>query len=268
MDDTRALRTPDLAWSHAAAAGQLDGLRWVERGFDRDEREKGRRLPPENGHPRFQQRSYGQLLPPPIAEAIMDAQAEGFITAWEVLLMLFARPEWMVAARKQVWAPWSFTPLLLAQLVEAFGVESSLHRNDPECLARLVALLPRWHPHRGTVERAEEILDAAGEAPQVRGVYSGAAAEEQITSEAFTCRGEDWWVSRSRDGQAAYRIEGGVLRHQPTDGAAFPPQREDILLHVQEGEPLPLDLLRLLPAWTVVRPVVSDPAQGGDASGI
>ena len=274
-----ALRRPPLDWAHRAAAGTLDRLSWVNSAIDTDGRDQVAFHYSEDGRVKFQQRSYGQMLPPSIAMAAMQAQADGHVTAWEVLILLFAQSEWMVACREEMWTPWSPVPRLLAQLVEAFGVEPSLHRYNSENLARLVALLPRWHPHRGTVTRAEEILEATNQIDQVQGVFERDSIGDELDEEVFACHGSKWWTTRQEKGAAkAFRITGGVLRFQPTgtfgssspgvsgkelggvgDPSAAPRYRAprgDIVLRWREGSPLPLDLFRLLPAWTVVRPVI------------
>ncbi len=260
-------RTADLDWAHRQAGSEESDLGWVDVDLMPDRQAFRQRLC-EDGEVRFQQRDYMGMLPTALAEAAVEAQGRGVATAWEALVLLFAQPEWLTNARAHLWSPWSPRPALLASLVEAFGVEQELHQGDADRLGRLAALLPGWHPYRGTVARAAEILEAADCGEQVADVVTMVAGEDTLgddeatapsatADEVFVCRGADWWDDRADDeGEPLLRIRDGVLRFQPAVGQAVRVRREDILVRLKDGQPIPRGLLRLLPVWTVVRPVV------------
>jgi hypothetical protein len=258
-----ALRTPQLEWTHQAGAGSLEGLRWVDARLDPQLAEL-RQVPSgvAPGAMTFRQQSYLRYVPGVVVEAVMAAQAAGRPTAWEGMALLFARVEWLVAVREHIWAPHSPVPLLLATLVETFGVEATIHRNDPERLARLAALLPVWHPHRGTVARAREVLevcDLGAELAMLADRAEVAAGKgPRLEDEVLAAHHLEWWAMRAEKGVIAeHRIQGGLLRFQPRSGPRFDLLREDVLLAWQPGSSLPHDAVRLLPAWTVVRLAVA-----------
>lgn len=262
---TLALQTPALAWSQRAAAGQAEGLKWADPSLDPSARPLSARAI-RKADVVFQAGPVTAYLPASIATEAWSAQAAGEPTAWEGLQLLLARPRWLVASRPLVWTPASPEPCLLASLVEACGVGRGVHRDDPDRLRRLAALLPSWRPHRGTAERAAEVLSAAGEATQMAGVVTSQPAgsdDEEDTApsatagEVFACRGGGWWASRMEDSRPALRVSGGLLRFQPRAGVAFTVRREDVLAEADPSRPLPRDLYRLLPVWCTVRAVSS-----------
>lgn len=252
-------QTPELAWSGASAAGELHGLGWVGVGH---EPSYCVRSGPDGLRWHGQERT--SRLPPPVAEAIARAREDGETTAWDGLDLILARPEWLVASRGLLWTPSSPTPKLLTRLVESVGIEPSLHRGDPDRLRRLAALLPRWAPRRGDLGRAVEVLEAAG-AP-TRGLLPPTQADPEsedtapsaTAGEAFAARSGTFWARRAVAERAhVLRISGGLLRFQPRNDAATALRREDLLVAVGPTAPSPRDLFRLLPAWTVPRPVAA-----------
>lgn len=253
-------QTPELAWSEAMAGGALSDLRWVGVG------QEGRfslRTDAE-GELRWSGEDLLRHLPPSLAEAAAEAQREGRPGAWEGLALVFATPSWTVASRGLLWTPSSPRPRLLASLVEAAGIEPVLHRGDPDRLRRLAALLPRWAPRRGTVARAVEVLEAAGasEVSSALIFQTPPVDDEQNTApsatagEVFAARGAAFWARRQvAERTVVLRISGGLLRFQPRVDVATALRREDLLLRVGPDLPSGRDLFRLLPAWTVPRPV-------------
>lgn len=251
-----AARLPDVEWAHRAAADELDGVNWVELRLDPSLTTMRQTAPPKE-RPQFRQGSYLRFLPPSIADAALAAQAKGRVTGWEALQLVFARLEWMIRGRRHLWAPYGPVPRLLAGLVEAYGVEREIHKFDPTRLGRLAALLPGWHPYRGTVERAREVLSACDEQDlldNATGGTSADAAKVKLRDEIFACRSLAFWSTRADDdSKPEYRITKGYLRFQPARRDGFALKAEDVLIQWQPGRPLPKDAVRLLPAWTVVR---------------
>ena len=258
-----AAREPALEWARRSAAGELDHLDWVEaelaptsKPFSQQEDGEGSRS--------FRHLPYTAFLPPPVAEAAQYARGRGQATMHEALQLVFARLEWLLAARRYLWAPVSSDPLLLAQLAEAFGVGQEIHRHRPDVLARLAALLPTWHPARGTLDRALEVIDAVDDSeppPCVACLEDDGEVPEvpELKDEVFRCRDAEWWRRRRQEGAAPrHRIEDGLLRFQPDSEPAFALQREDVLLEWDPDEgALPRNLMRLLPVWCEVRLVAT-----------
>lgn len=257
MSTSLALRVPRLEWAHQAAAGDLTGVRWVDVRMDPQLAEV-RQVQGPSGELRFRRQSYLRYVPGVVAESALQAQGKGRATAWEAQQLLFARAEWLVAVREYLWAPQSPVPQLLATLVETFGVEPAIHGHDPERLARLAALLPVWHPHRGSVSRAREVLEMCDRAADVAAMVDasglGSPDAARLEDEVLMVHDLSWWRLRAERGAVPlHRISGGLLRFQPKSGPRFEMKREDVLLAWQAGAPLPHDAVRLLPAWTVVR---------------
>lgn len=246
-----ALQTPEIAWSESAA--ESHDLGWV-----------GTRAEPSlsqradaGGVVRFYGADRRATLPPPVVEAMDEAAARGEPTAWDGLTLLLARAEWLVASRGLLWTPSSAVPALLARLVEAAGVDSSLHRGDPARLRRLAALLPR--ARSGSLASAVEVLRAAGEDGQADAPLPRAhAASSAMDDEVFVARGGAYWARRAT-GAPILRVVGGLLRLEPGADAAVELRCEDLPLRVDPRAPPPRDLVRLLPVWTVPRPVVLPP---------
>jgi hypothetical protein len=258
MSTALSPRVPTLEWSHRAAAGELEKLEWVDTRLDPSLTAMSHSMGEAKSH-RFRHMPYLRQVPPVIAQAAVSAQAQGRVSAWEGLQLLFARVEWTIRGRRYLWSPFSPVPRLLASLVEAYGVEAGIHRFDGDRLARLTALLPVWHPFRGTVSRAREVLAACDMEAELAGAVSsdgdaGGAEAPNIADEVFACHRLDWWTHRSSPGcRPEYRITGNFLRFQPEAGGGFALRREDVLIHWQPGRPLPREAIRLLPAWMVIR---------------
>jgi len=250
-------RTAALEWIRRSAAGDLSGMGWVS--LDLDPAATPFSVIPDEGEgERFRHVPYGAFLPPPMVEAAQEAREEGLATALEALLLLFARPEWLIHTRDRMWTPLSPTPELLARLAESYGVSAELHRGDPDKLARLAARLPSWHPHRGRPEAARALLEDALEEPS-EGV--GTIEDGELASEAFTCRSADWWRRRTGGDPPQHRIVDNVLRFQPDTGRPFEVIQEDIPVRWTPGTPFPRAILRLLPAWQSVRLIVVESEQ-------
>lgn len=263
MTSRLAAREPALEWSRRSAAEEVEDLSWVDADLDPDrptfvQREQ------HGGERTFRHLPYTAFLPPPVAEAAQEAQRRGQATLHEALLLLYARIEWLMASRQYLWSPLSPMPKLLAHMAEAFGVGAELHRNRGDSLARLVAILPRWHPHRGTVAKALEVVEAldGDDAEPLLLAHAdedGAAPDlPNLRDEVFRCREGDWWKRRGQEGAALHlRMEEGLLRFQPEEGPVFELQREDVLIDWDGENPLPKHLMRLLPAWAEFRLVVA-----------
>ena len=263
MTTRLAARDPALEWSRRNAAGEADDLGWVDADLDTD-RPTFIQREPDGDERRFRHLPYAAFLPPPVAEAAVDAQRRGQATLHEALVLIYARIEWLNVSRKYLWSPLSPVPRLLAQLAEAYGIGAELHQNRGDSLARLVAILPRWHPHRGTVDRALEVVEALdgaeGEVVLMAHVADDGPTPDlpELRDEVFRCRDAAWWGRRQQEGaQPHLRVEEGMLRFQPRKGPAFELQREDVLLDWDGENPLPKHLMRLLPAWTEIRLVVA-----------
>lgn len=258
MSTTLAARVPALEWAHQASANELERLEWVDTRLD-PELMAMRQSRSGPNDLRFRHMPYLRHVPPVVVEAALEAQAEGRATGWEALVLLFARMEWTIRGRRYLWAPFSPIPRLLATLVETYGVEVGIHRNDPQRLARLTALLPVWHPHRGSVSRAREVLENCDADKDLAGAISadgdsGGEAAPRLADEVFACHDATWWAHRSTgEADPEYRITAGFLRFQAVDATAFALRREDVLIHWTPGRPLPHHAVRLLPAWMVVR---------------
>ncbi len=253
-----ALRTPELEWAHRAANGEMDGLSWVAAEIHPDH--KPWRQFDQAGERKFRHRPYSHWQPPSLVQASMEAQRAGVPTAWESLLVVFARTEWMMKTREYLWTPQSPQPLLLGTLVESFGIDSSLHQRSPDVLRRLTALLPTWHPYRGTVPRAREVLELCGKGEQLRNATteqeSGKIPKRvDLEGEVMACHVDSWWSLRRQAGSSSQlSIQGGLLRFQPKeDDQKWVLRREDVLVEWSAGGALPREALRLLPAWSVVR---------------
>lgn len=259
MNADLSLQTPALAWSSAQGDARLPGLGWVDGALDPDARPFSLNLG-EDGEVRFAGTPLAAQLPPSVAARAAEAQAAGEPTAWEGLSLLLARAEWTVASRGLLWAPATAAPGLLASLVESAGVDAGLHRGDPDRLRRLAALLPAWRPARGSAASAVALLAAADEGWQAAALVEeeDESPDEDITApspaggEVFVARGEGWWRRRVEGAGPELRIQGGVLRASARGVAQ---RREDLLIHLDPDGPAPRDLYRLLPVWTVPRPL-------------
>lgn len=257
MAATVDIRTAVREWARASAAGELQGLAWVDASADPDATPHTARRD-DDGVQRFRHLPYAAFLPEAMADAMADAARAGDISAMEAVQMLFAEPEWLMVARPLLWSPLSPKPRLLAWLVERWGIESALHRDDPARLARIVARLPRWEPQRGRLAPAIEMTVEAAEEPLTAPVVDDSDGPvpdaPALRGEVFACRSDRWWARRRQPGATpAYRIEGGVVCHQPADGPVFELLREDVLMEWTVGLSGTRRLLRLLPAWASLR---------------
>ena len=259
MSASLAARVPALEWAHQASANELEQLKWVDTRLDPELIPMRQSRTSARGRMRVRAHPYLRGLPPIIVEAALASQATGRVSGWEALVLLFAKMEWTIRGRRYLWAPYSPVPRLLASMVETYGVEVGIHHNNPERLRRLTALLPVWHPHRGSVSRAREVLAACDSESYLEGAISadgdsGGAPAPRLSDEVFTCHDATWWDHRATgEADPEYRIVGGYLRFQPSDVDAFALRREDVLIHWTPGRPLPHHAVRLLPAWMVVR---------------
>ena len=239
------LRFAVLEWACRQAAGQLDGLHWVD-GTVHNQGELPFQIVRRGDQVLFRHRDYGQWLPAPMVRAAKQAQTHGVPTALEGVIALFARAEWLIAAREHYWAAYGPVPALLAALVEAYGIPPELHRGDREHLARLVAHLPTWYPHRGDPVRGKQLMERAFDKPlrvQVNQRDTGALRE------TFTCRSAKWHARRVHRPQALH-IHRGMVQVRHTAPTVTP---EDVVMTWSPGIPFPHELLRLLPAWVSVR---------------
>ncbi|MFT4976220.1 MAG: hypothetical protein ACI8S6_002116 [Myxococcota bacterium] len=248
------------------ASGRMRGLEWADGTVMRKDR-PFQVVPGEDGLSRFRHIPYGYFLPAVMTNAAMSAQKRGEPTVLEGFLLTFAWVEWLIASRNMLWAPSSPKPSLLAVLVEAFGITGELHRDHPERLMRLAARLPTWYPHRGTIERAMQLLEeTVGEDLTIKAVQAHSSENDRaaipISEEAFSCRSAAWWQRRrtgdsshvpSERGGEPMRIDGGLLRFQPSSGDGFELAREDVLIGWRADSPFPTVLSRVLPIWVSLR---------------
>lgn len=248
------LRLPEVEWSVRCGTGELDdGLDWVDTRLDPELPHL--RMKGDDGEIRFRHFPYLSLLPTYIADEAHAAQLRGRPTAWEGLALLFARAGWTVASRSLLWAPYSPYPGVLSRLVEAFGIERSMHRFDRSRLSRLSAMLPTWYPSRGRLDSAREVLGACDLLEQTNPIWG---QDEQppagaLQDEVFCCRGARWWKARQPAGASpSLRIGSGFLRFHPREGDNWGLRREDFLVAIGD-EGLSLEMFRLLPAWASVR---------------
>lgn len=249
-------RSPLLEWARRAAARSLDQLRWVE-APSHPEAEDYEVVAAPGGEDRFRSLPLARWLPPPLAEAALDAHRDGEATLLEALELLFAKPIWFVLSRRLYWLANGPTPTLLAYLVEAYGIGAEVHGHDADRLARLAARAPAWFPLRGRLDQARSLLRDAGLGDPAGTWHSGGAAPPRaLPEEAMACRSAPWWAARrTGDGELTYRIHGGVLRFQALPDPEYSVPREDVLVELPVGPGPSLQLLRLLPVWTSVRVV-------------
>lgn len=251
---TDVVRNATLEWAHRAAAGELKGLEWA--GGDL------RRTRPDwtNEGDEFHATSMAKFAPETIAQAVEAAQQRGEPTALEGLQLVFARVLWMARTRHLYWTPDTPIPRLLASLVEAHGVGRDVHRDDPENLVRITARLPTWRRRRGELEPALRLLSEGTvfEALERLEALPDGSADPRLADEVFACHSDGFWAERCEgEPRTALRIEGGWLRFQDPEAPAFTLRTGDVLVEADDDEALADRPLRLLPAWTVYRPVLS-----------
>jgi len=252
------------------AAGRMSGLEWADGTVTGQDR-PFQVIPGSDGIDRFRHIPYGFFLPSVMTNAAVAAQKRGEPTVLEGYLLTFAWAEWLIAARNMLWSPLSPKPDLLSVLVEAFGIGPELHREKPDRLMRLAARLPTWYPHRGTVERALQLLtETVGEELGIQAVQADSAPADKDAlprdAEVFGCRDAEWWQRRrvgaachvaggasSDGGGEPMRIDGGLLRFQPGGSEGFELAREDVLIGWKADSPFPTVLSRVLPIWVSLR---------------
>lgn len=245
---TTRTRLPTLEWALRAGAAELEDLSWVdtavvelERPFQEVDGDDA------DGPTKFRHVAYGGFLPPPMREAAAEAAADGRPTTLMAMLLMFARVEWTVAAREHLWTSASPVPNLLAALVEAYGIGPEIHRDDPVRLASLLAHVPRWYPERGNAQRALELLETAlDHRPDV------AFEAPAKAPESFACHDAAWWADRGGE-HGVLSITDGAARIAPASRPEVLPEDVEVVPPAQD-EPLPHALLRLLPAWSSLRP--------------
>lgn len=251
-------RLPALAWAHEEAAGRHTTLDWVDSTVE-VHRDSYRFVRGADGRVRFQHFPYAAFLPPPMLRAAQAAAARGGVPLIEALLLLLARVEWPVISREWWWTALTPRPHLLAPLVEAYGIERAVHQSHPEVLARLVALLPNWYPTRGSVDAARRLLAAAEMERDVPPTHTAVDGVEPLRDEILTCHATSWWAARRTPGATQeLRVTAGVLLFQPSL-PAWELRAEDLAITWSPATRLPAELLRLLPPWAVVRPLLSRP---------
>ena len=133
-----------------------------------------------------------------MVEAAQQAQEYGEPTVLEGLLLLNAKIEWLIETRKYLWSPLSPVPKLLDSLADAFGVTSELHHNKPDVLLRLAAVLPKWYPHRGSVQRARFLIEDTIGTPLNVTTQEANEAPMSLDNEVMMCR----WTCAPSDFEA------------------------------------------------------------------
>lgn len=253
MSQDRASLEPDsgaaLAWVRDRAAGQLDGLGWVDTSLDSPASEFSAS---EAG---FRALSSAATLPPAVRAAAQAAQARGEPTLVEGIQLITSEAAWLVQTRALLFAPDSPEPRLLASLVESLGLDHHLHRHDPTRLQRLVARLRPWQARRGEAQAALDLLASAlGDSPDERLV-----SPARLPDEVFACRSARWWAARQAEPQRMpLRISGGWTRFQPPGTPAVHLRAEDVLVEWQPGRAIHRGLLRLLPVWACYRVAIPE----------
>jgi hypothetical protein len=248
---TLPVRSPVLEWAARQAAGELEGLEWVAEHLPLEQDDYT--VHEEDGEPRFHAVSLAPYLPPPMAQAAVAAHERGEATALEGVQAMFARAVWPVVTRRLWWTADSPAPGLLAWLLEQYGIGPELHRNDPGKLRATVARLATWRRERGDLKATLTLLrDDLQHEPDER--Y---AEGQSLVDEVLCCHKLSWWRARQRGRPyVAYRIEDGMLRFQDPSEPAFVALPEDVVAEAAPDRPWSATLLRLLPAWMCVRPVL------------
>ena len=232
-------RLPESAWARAAAAGQLEGLDWVE---DAVEPEEGSSEPftiaPQDGGPdRFRSLILEDYLPPAQVDAIRLAERKGFPSLLHGVKLALAQPAWLIRTRAQLWSPTTPRPLLLRRLVEAYGLGVELHRGDPEVLARLAARVHQWYPHRGHLRYARRLVEAAELSTSSEDLLhreDSGPLPKSARDEVFAGREARWWGARAQVGAKQHlQVRDGLLRCQAPTGPGFSLAQEDVLLSWQ-----------------------------------
>ena len=246
------VRIAQLDWSLLSSTDQLEKLNWV------DSQIQFSHQPFIEKDQLYAHRPYGYFLPPAMVEAAQQAQEYGEPTVLEGLLLLNARIEWLIETRKYLWSPLSPIPKLLDSLADAFGVGSELHLNKPDVLLRLAAVLPKWYPHRGTVQRARFLIENTIGTPLNVTTQQDNEKPMALDNEVMMCRSVTWWRHRisKRSRSPKMRIKDGILQFQPDGGESFPALVEDTVVEWCKGEEFPVQLTRLLPPYGSIRLII------------
>lgn len=249
-------RTPELQWSHRAAAGDLPAAEWVDATID-----------PARDHwqsdgEQFAGIALGKFLPPALVQAAQEAQAAGDPTLLEALDLLLSRVTWLVRNRPRVWTELSPVPALLSHLVESHGIERAVHEHDPEKLARIAARLHGWRKRRGELGPTLDLLEeAAGIIPHERLQQPGQEDRRpaDLADEVFACHDARWWAARQfEDAEQHLRISGGYLKFQDPESPGFSLLREDVMAIADDERRWTRAVVRLLSGWTTLRPVLRE----------
>ena len=193
------LRVAPLEWACDAVSRDKKGLNWVDSTIDRSR--SPFQITIGEKRKQYRHRSYSAFLPKAMSRAAMEAQNNSEPTVLEGILLVFSRVEWLIAARPYFWSPMSPLKEILAILAESYGVGPELHKNDHETLSRLVARLPTWFPHRGSVVRARQLIEDTIGQPlgiKLKHVDQEGAQPVSLQDEVFICHSDDWWYRRIR----------------------------------------------------------------------
>jgi hypothetical protein len=91
--------------------------------------------------------------------------------------------------------------------------------------------------------------------PEALTLRDAGPAPGALTREIFVCRSESFWAARALDGATCtLRIASEVVLFQ-SETPGFVLLREDVAIPIVPGAEPMSQLLRLLPPWTVVRPL-------------
>ncbi len=262
MSSTLAPRLPETAWAHAAAAGHLEGVSWVDTRVESGAEPFSARELPEGGT-LYSSLILEDYLPPAQVEAIRAAERRGFASLLHGLKQLIATPAWLIRTRALHWAPTSPQPLLLRRLIEAYGIGPELHKGDPQVLSCLAARVHHWYPHRGDLGATRRLVEEAGLVASAEDLLHRDDVGEiprVLRDEVFACRDAHWWACRATPNAVpSLQIRDGLLRLQPRSGPGYVLLREDVLFcwtpEARQGSAVGIDItaLRLLPAWTTLR---------------
>lgn len=246
------IRVAQLDWALLSNESKTNDLSWIDGTIKKSHR------PFISQNDKYSHRPYGYFLPTAMVDAAIVAQSYQEPTVLEGLLLINAKVEWLIETRKYLWTPMSPVPKLLTVLADAFGIGPELHNNKPDVLSRLAAVLPKWYPHRGGVDRARFLIEKTIGTPLKIKTEDKNETKLPLIDEAFTCRSVDWWRQRSRAGSqpTQIRIESGIVLFQPDAGESYPALKEDTVVEWCIGDNFPIELTRLLPPWGSVRLIV------------
>ena len=248
------------------AIEQVDGVEQITKGKNKK---------------KYSHRPYGYFLPTIMARQAQAAQQNGDPTVLETMLYLYAKVEWMTAARRYFWSPMSPEPKLLSLLAEAYGIGTEIHHNNSQALSRLIAKISTWHKEAGTSQKAMEMLcdiiqrESFVHNPPIKALdYQSKMVELELGEEILSVREREWWEQRAQpDSKTKYRLnKAGFLCFQPKAKESrieeerskkeerekvkkeqYSLAKEDVLIKWKYKRDFPLDFLRLIPMWSSVR---------------